>query len=377
MVIKMKKKLLSVLLVFLLVIGTSFIVFASNTTDNNNSTERQYERLHELSEMLQSGIDIPIASHRGYGAYITMPQLSLIASPPCEDGNFLIGVSLDADVLELDDWDAIVAHTRTEVPNEIVEFILDFTGIPSENVNIGYSFSERIGVLYVGDFVPSEICPVWGDDRSVELYHGDQISPRASMMRMGHLVVTDNMWLSTVGHPISGNTSASFISALHLGIPSWPQWPQMPHMLIHSRTHNNALIGTLESSTFNSSVDIAIMRISVPMFQMSSEIPTFPGGFISNFRGVPRANDRVVSIRGISGPNHDAIITNPSATVPGAPWPGIVNMMLVYPLGMATQGDSGAALIRTSDRAVMGTFSGRTVHNGVVFGFYTNVQNYM
>jgi len=158
----MKKKLLPMLLIMVLLIGTSFVVFASNAY---NETERQLERLHELSDLLISGADISLASHREYGAYIAMPQLNLIAPPPYEGGNFIIGVYIDIGDLGFNDRDEIAALASESVPDEISDFILDFTGIRSENADIGFAVVLHAPLLPC-DFVPSGICPVWGDERS-------------------------------------------------------------------------------------------------------------------------------------------------------------------------------------------------------------------
>ncbi|MCL2287772.1 MAG: hypothetical protein FWC33_01115, partial [Candidatus Bathyarchaeota archaeon] len=119
---------------------------------------------------------------------------------------------------------------------------------------------------------------------------------------------------------------------------------------------------------------IAEVGLNISNSQMSANLPNswnWPAGAsIANFRGTAGLNNEVRSIRGRSGV-HQSRVTALNATVGTR-----TNQLLTYPNGNSLAGDSGSALIRVSDSAVLGTRSGTAIISGRTYGRYTHVQRY-
>jgi len=302
------------------------------------------------------------------------PRISLIAPPPYENGKFMIGIGFDIGDLGFGDWDEIEELARQlTMPEGFAEFISAFTGIPIDMMDIGFSVAlfahPPEGYFPNGrDYVPSGICPVWGDYRGIvnineiiesDLADLDIAEPRSVDFRMGNLIVVEGWQPSTAGHPLASN-GISFITSVHC---------TSALRRVVTRPGSSIIEGTVARAIFNNVVDITQVNF-IMSNRMSAQLPW--GGSISNFRGNPQNNDPTRSIRGISGV-HSARIINANATIPGT---GLSNRILTYPRGNATFGDSGAALIHATLNSVLGTYNGTVFHNGQWFAFYTNVQFY-
>ncbi|MCL2527981.1 MAG: hypothetical protein FWE42_06115 [Defluviitaleaceae bacterium] len=352
----MKKKLISTLLILVFALSTFMLVHASIYEDYNsnikfeaNTIDAQFERLSELQELLWSGDRSTIVPF-GDDNLIEPPRINIIAPPPYEGGQFLIGLEVDLGTLGRDDIDAINELTTKDVCEEIIDFILYFTGIPRDSVDIGYSAILRLSP--VENYVASDICPVWGNDLPIQ--------PRRETLFMGQRV-TVNGSTSTVGHPLN-SLGNSFFTTFHRHIPTGTP-AYSPHL-------GGRGVGFVQRTIFNETVDIAQISMAPLNVMISSQLPG--GGNISNFRGTSFFGDPVISIRGFSGVQNTTIFST-NAIIPHY---GIRNMILVYPVGRITNGDSGAALIRTLNRSVLGTLSGDVIHNGRHVGIYSDVQRY-
>lgn len=97
------------------------------------------------------------------------------------------------------------------------------------------------------------------------------------------------------------------------------------------------------------------------------------GGRISSFNGWAARGDSVRIIGGISGVVSGRVYQI-NANAPGG-WQG--KILVDFNPGQTTQaGDIGAAVIRVSDNAVLGTHGGRVSINGVWRARITHVNNY-
>ena len=93
---------------------------------------------------------------------------------------------------------------------------------------------------------------------------------------------------------------------------------------------------------------------------------------LRNFRGVARQSDAVRSIRGLSGVQNSRVAHTAAVCFAA----GVFGKILTHPLEAIQGGDSGAALIRVSDNAVLGTLKGILVYSGRAYGMYTSAQLY-
>lgn len=386
----MKKRLTSLFLVILLVLGAITVAQASNTGSelsdyevvmlgyerkvsvfncDESEVERQLELLLELNELLSSGAISNVVSYSRDGEPVIMPQISLILPPTYETDMFGIGLEIDIGELGFGDLDEIAEIASREVSEYVIDFIAYFSGIPRERVSVSHSVFMRTPLLPYG-YIPSGICPVWGDERIVDfgdaqmesLEHDVAITPFSTTIRMGNTISIRGV-SGTAGHPTS-SAGTYFISAFHSN--SIPRYTDVFLNVTNTR------VGLVFRSIYNQSVDITGINTLMTGASMSTALPLPLGGTIGSFRGSPRNNDEVISIRAMAGVYRTRIL-NTNAFIPAA---NIAGMMVTTSLGGAQAGDSGAALIRTTDRAVMGTHSGGVFYNGSWRGLYTNVQRY-
>jgi hypothetical protein len=320
--------------------------------------EKEIARLYELAEHLNSTKDSSREILSSAGMPAEMPQIiSAITSPLTFRyfGHILIGVELDVDISHLcpdKDHEEILKLTTREVPDEIVEFILSFTGFPRDIVKIGYA---TIILQQHGDpQLAAELA-----DSSNEMSAKNSIVPLNQQFSMGQIINVPSLGITgaTVGHPRPGGRS--FMTALHRIVPTGTDVFSF-----------NTRIGSVTRSIYTEAVDVTEVSL-VSTLTMSTNLPLSHGGQpIANFRGVPQNGDFSISIRGFSGVQDVRVFQANTAL------DGYRGMMLVSPDARSQAGDSGAALIRTSDRAVLGTRKGTLQHLGQIFGLYSSVQRY-
>ena len=342
------------------------------TSPEYYSIEKQTELLHELMDLLNTpdfarGLPIHALRDDNGKPIEAPPVINLIVPPADENGYFMIGLEIDHTGLGFGDWDALKELTGQQPPEVITNFILSFAGIARDLAEIGYAVVLPIPRL-PSDYDISDICPVWGDERSIAWNNDTYIENNANSqitrtLRMGQIDYIPGSGVGTIGHPRNSN-GRMYVTAVHghnvLGHAAFTDQNQ------------SIMLGMVSRITFTSNVDIA----EVTLFddtQISTALPgpwNWPGGnSIVNFRGVPGIDDEVRSIGGISGVRQGRIVAT-NATVGTR-----TNQLLVYPTNVQN-GDSGSALIRVSDSTVMGTASKIALVNHRVHAVYTSIQRY-
>ena len=351
------------------------------------SVEEMHNRLEELVEFsLTDGL--PFSVYTDDGQVFQLPRLSFTVitnemNRMVTDLKFFIGVGYDSSKLCINDRETIRTIINSEVSNDIVDFVLSYTGIPRLNASFNYIVGMRIPPL-PPDFIFTEPGPIWGEDRThlnnwvdsniddedgYESIESDFTAP----FSMGTLMRTGVAGITTIGHPTDSNGSA-FRTSLHANLSQMTETQRVARV-------NDIEVGRVTVSIFNATVDIATVEL-LGGRTVSTMLPApwnWGGGVhISNFRGSPRLFDSVASINGMSGLLFGEILrTNGNCTEIGA-----TDMIFVYPRGNITNGDSGSALVRRSDGAVLGTLAAWTTTlniytlRWVEVGVYTNVQRY-
>jgi len=367
------RKLLTVLLICAMSMSLVSFTLASDMFISNDeiyievdsrmqqTLREQTNLLLELQDILRTESSIAALSDTDATQYL--PTINKIISPLYSGfDTFMVGLDIDHSHLCYSDIDAIIELSMKKPPQEVIDMILGFSGIRSENIVIGYGIFQRTPPLPYGSPLP-EYCPVWGD--SLVEIQNDALHMPFAVLHMGNRVRVDGFGHSTVGHPLNSN-GTRFFSSFHVT------------SIINGRNvflySIPVRVGTVANSIFNNSVDVTEINLAVSSSIISSYLP-FPwpsGSRIMNFRGNARVGDTVRSIRGISGVqegqvsyvgfNHDGGLFS--------------NKILMHTHGPSISGDSGSALIRVSDNAILGTRHGRFTHFGVAFGVYTNVQRY-
>ena len=298
----------------------------------SHEVQGQVDRLRELMD------ETVVESISGRTSF-NVPQVNIIIPPEGDRDYFLIGVV-------------------DEPTPECIEFILAYTGIPSELAYIGKGRGELEFLItdYVQEGLPSDdieeiepfILPLW-------LNMGQRIDIVDGNRRIG----------LTMGHPINAN-GISFATAPH-------QAGLTNRSVVFAGS--NQTIGTVRMSSFQPNRDVALVDLHNNTF-ISTNVA---GGPISDFRASASTHDSVISIRGVSGTQSSNVFsTSITARFPGIPF-DFTGRIAIYPNGNSAVGDSGAALIRRmspTDRAVLGTRQGwYTIGNRVV-GIYTPVTVY-
>ena len=175
------------------------------------------------------------------------------------------------------------------------------------------------------------------------------IEPFSQVWSMGQRIFVSGLGHYTLGHPRNA-TGETFFTSLHNR--------NAPGANVFCAV-TNAHIGIVVTSQVTAYADVAEVRVLFGRVSAAG---------ISNFRGIPRNLDRVRSIRGVTGTVSGHIV-NASGNAPG-----FVQMILTNESNSAG-GDSGAALIRIVDNAVLGVRQARCTLSGG--GLYTRVDNYV
>ena len=297
----------------------------NNDDDVINCLERQMERLKDL---IDGTVIMP------FGSDITPPSVNIVLPPEGDREYFIIG-------------------TDGPATQECINFILSYTGISHENAFIAQGIGRR-NVLQYGQTVTPY--------RQVHEY--EAIEPHTTTLFMGEMITIAGVSSFTLGHPTSNfgtyfatspHTTAALNRQVFLGLHEAP----------------NRLLGTVSRAYFMSARDVAIVRITTAN-RVSTSFPW--GGSIANFRGTAAVDDSTMSIRGVSG-TRSSRVTSTVATGRffGDPFSFAGK---IATLGGAMDGDSGSALIRTRDNAVLGTLNGTYSIGGITVTIYTPALRY-
>ena len=368
------KKFLSILLIISLILGmTSVTIATSDFIDDQENCviERQSQLLHELQELIQTSQLIVPRSLYG----VEIPNINLIAAPLDSQSQFLIGLEVEHD-FNYGEWEAIEYITSQSVPEDIVDFILSFADIPAERALVGYNITIPTPMLLIAeyeDFYFPEVCPVWGHNRTTEHYGAidslyyitTPLIDNSFTLRMGwlHAVqIPGGFGVGTIGNP--RNTAGSlYNTALHRS--------DLNNHNVFLNSNRTLQIGRVTRSVFNNSVDAAQVDVGITRSRVLNDLPigwSWPGGSSLRYHmASARQNDLVRSIRGMSGVFESRVDSINATTAIGR-----TNQTLTFPNGSSQVGDSGAALIRVSDSAVVGIRFGTTTLNGRTLGVYTN-----
>lgn len=242
-----------------------------------------------------------------------LPQI-YIFSPPADDSDyFLIGL-------------------EDEPTPECIEFILAFTGIPSERAFIGKGTFEY-------EIYTQEV-------------HYELQSP---LVQVGQMISIVGVGSLTTGPPTNVH-GTSFVTAPHVDGLSGTR--------VNLRG-TNTQIGTVMMSRVRPNKDYAIVNMRHPR-RVSPYVPGV--GLIRNFRGTAVRNDNTISMRGNSGPTQSWVYRVDFEVG------NRFGKLATYPNRASMSGDSGAALIRTSDNAVLGVRRGRATIGPREFGIYTHIN---
>ena len=248
------------------------------------------------------------------------------------------------------DRDYFFIGLDSEPTKECIEFILSFTGIPSE-----LAYIER------GEFTLNILrCE---DAKSAIMEHQQTIEPLNSWVwNMGQMIWIEGEGGLTMGHPLNSRLT-SFATSAHL-----------PGITGRRVIANSLTIGVVSRSFVNGNGDVTLVSLHDRNFINSN----VQGGPINNFAARATRNDSVISIRGVSGTQSSMV---DSATFDVRhPYSNILMRNMITTTSPAVDGDSGAALIRRmspTDRTVLGTLQGTyTTTAGRRFGVYTPVVHY-
>lgn len=328
--------------------------------------EEQFERLLELMSIAEMYNVYGIAprSIANFPSY--MPNILILTTNSygrCE--TFGIGLYICVGDLTYGDrhGEEMRRLMETPIPAETVDFILDFAGIPHDNAVIFYSAIFRTPTRPTCKPLPEDWVCMW------EGYNADtNAEPFVNRtIHMGELVLTHySGGHATVGHPLNA-AGTSFFTAFHMVHP--------PRTDVFINTISaNTRVGHIMREAFTSTVDFAQVDVRGTNSVVSRRLPpshNWPGGInITNFNGLAANGQAVRTIGGFGGVM-DGTILNANANLSGVRFQQIV----VTP-DRGEDGDSGAALIRLNDSAVLGTKSGAVFYNGAWRMFFTNVRNY-
>ncbi|MCL1884280.1 MAG: hypothetical protein FWF81_11100 [Defluviitaleaceae bacterium] len=302
-----------------------------------NCTKVQTKRLYEL---FNGNFIVPFTDD---GEPVNVPHVNMFATPEGDMDYFLIGLA-------------------DEVTEEHINFILSYTGIPRELVEIVQGrFECQIMIVPHGHY-DEDIMPY------MELVEYIDITPFGtwSVGQMVSIRLPYATLHSTLGHPLS-SSGLSFFTATH----SHNALNRPVALLANPQTP----IGTIRRAYHQPHRDVAMVSLDNP-----HRISMFvDGGNINNFRASAVRNDLIVSLRGMSGPQRTSVYSS-NFRIQVSPFER-TNKIALFPDGMSQNGDSGAALIRrmsATDRAVLGTRFGRytTLDGSRTFGIYTSVIQY-
>ena len=164
------KKIITLLVAFSLTITFTNIIIAETYEPELNCVNTQLARLYELRYLLSNrhSNNFETTIFSADGEPIEIPNINLIAGPRHLFGPLTIGLVVDVDYshIEYEDTDALLEITRRQPAREVVDFILDFAGIPYGQANISYAIALLTPILPYGAPLPA-ICPVWGTPNPV------------------------------------------------------------------------------------------------------------------------------------------------------------------------------------------------------------------
>jgi len=159
----MLKKLFLINTLALALLFSSFTVFDEEiSTRMINSVEMQNQLLHELMEITNDqNARSRFTLFSADGEPIDLPTINMIASPEFHNGVFQIGLAFDVGDLGYNDKEEIgrlLAGQRP--PQEAVDFIMDFAGIPANGAVIDYAVFMRTPPFTgtFDDLTVSDIC---------------------------------------------------------------------------------------------------------------------------------------------------------------------------------------------------------------------------
>jgi len=339
------------------------VYYTVDVSASQYSIEEQFDRLRELMIILQSPYRSLIAPFDASGEPLHIPNISLIIPPDTEGESFIIGLEINYEGIAFDD-DAMRELTLQTPPEEVAKFILSFAGIPYSMAEVGFVIIQDIPLLPM-DYIITDICPIWGDERNTpsDEYNIDAAYARNVPVRMGQLVGIAGRvgGVATIGHPFSASNSSRFFTSTHLNLN-----PASPGDTVYL---GGIPIGHLRSSVYAPMIDVAV----VDTFSISHELPTgvlWPSGNRVTFRNTPTPRyTQVISLNGVTGMQPSTVFGTNALTG------SMTNKIIIFETPIA-RGDSGAALIRLHDSAVIGTLRASILFQGVRFLVYSCIQNY-
>lgn len=252
-------------------------------------------------------------------------------------------------------WDFFKVSVSHEPTQGCIDFILNFTGIPREMLYV-----VKGGIVH--DYIPYDQIPVrdnfpgleYEEPREYELptctYF--EIEPYSATWTMGMPILVSGVGRFTLGHPANASGDI-FVTSLHR--------PGLTGTAVFC-DRTGLLIGTIINSHVDGFVDVAHVRVT------SGRVSTTG---ITSFRGEARRDDRVSSLRAITGTQTGQVI----ATGGGVMGSVREGMAVMPDIDTSASGDSGAALLRTGG-VVLGTRIGVDRLSGWRIGIYSNIMHY-
>lgn len=343
---KIKKFLIS--FIFLLFVSPLF-VYASDI----NSLS-QFERLNLLFELTPKEIQQKVQLFSTFSdehSEISIPNVIGFGMPELEGRKILIGL-------------------EEEPTAEQINFLLYFVGISLEDAIIGKLTEEiEIAPYYLEIPLTAEGFYINFLENSREYIDIDFFTVTGGIVQMGQMINIPGVGNLTLGHP-NNASGTGFFTAPH-GLAS-----DGARVNIGQNGTNQIGSITRTGNGAPTGADFALVMTNGFGVEVSRIVP-WANRNITNFRGIGHAGESVRSIRGLSGV-HSNTIEQSGFSFTGTGGVQLRNMILTYPNGRSTPGDSGAALIRTNGtvETVLGVRRSNITLGGVVFGVYSSVTNY-
>jgi len=362
-IMKKIKIFLMLLFTFVLLIGFNVSVIAGEVyadhvaqlreliitlTEQRQEYSTSYEHLSPLyigteSDLLRELMDITIEAGtildntRGYSSGVPI-VISGFAEPCYIRDTFLIGFS-------------------NERYLELLDLIIDFTGIPEEMIEI-----MVMGIISTD--------PTVGQPIDFDLPHTNEALPRNLSIPIGtRLMYWDAgssrfILMGTLGHPRDSSGRTAFGTS-----HGWV--PRGVNVFAASGAHNGRQLGIVANSVFDpaAGIDVSYIRFEFGTIQTSAAGMNITSFFGSTGSGFPQ---RQVTVIG-SGGNLRGNLIGLSSTFDIDTPNGVRRHNNMISANMATQGgDSGAALIQDGG-IVLGTL---VAGNGVNLSIYSQAPRY-
>jgi len=369
----MKKSLIAILFTSSIVVPVYGSLVTSVTPQATQEEIISTNRIFELKELVRGYHDFGIVPFNidYFPAY--MPNISFIATPTyTSDNTFQIGLLPDVGSLGFEDRHSpeMMNILTRALPQGTIDFILDFTQLNYEDVDIFYSiaFDTPLFPLDV-PLPPSKV--IWDEIDFAEDYIAvDPLQQNVNAtMRMGDWIEISGGGRLTAGHPTT-STGNTFMTA--------PHTEAVVNRFVIAPERSPMRIGNIIWARYNSRSDVAAVDVTISGSNMSRQLPSHWSGIpwgggstITNFMGLAQNNQQVRTIGAASGVMNGTIV-NANANIPNL---NLNNKILVSP-DLGRVGDSGAALIRFQDNAVLGTKRGAVFVNGSWHMHFTNVHFY-